>query len=536
VKSIRIRVIPPPRSNKFTFKRKRFAKPFRLLYEAKPKHQPLMFQSPPTHSPIQRTALAISLLTFCLTPLTQASNLMEITQKKSGKTIQVEIVSLTSGKLTFKNKNGKTFTIPTETITSKSLQKIQDQIKEAAEANADQFSKINTAISHPLFEGAGSLWTQPAETVAERLGWPKESTTDQSSSFRYYTPKSYQFLGAHPYSATLYGGPGGTVEHLSLVFANKGDFGSAAGMGEDHFKKIHPDTKPPTTLEEAIKTDAKLITNTLTQCLGSPKQQYYGEKEDRRKVLRWDMADHAFLLSEIKNEYVSLLIISKENADLAGKIHFVKDSDLKKLLAKNVIHKENGDTYIKNIPMVNQGPKGYCAPATFERAMRYMLIPADMYLLATAATKPGGGTNTGLLADSCKRIVRSKARRIKDLNLKKDLKIKKIKKFIDKGVPVLWQMRSLENYNQIANRRTKQRAAIQDFKKWAEDIAEEAKQVAPSLKNNDSNHHICMIIGYNEKTNELAVSDSWGPNYELRWVHLDIAKAVTSAGGFVIDF
>jgi len=50
------------------------------------------------------------------------------------------------------------------------------------------------------------------------------------------------------------------------------------------------------------------------------------------------------------------------------------------------------------------------------------------------------------------------------------------------------------------------------------------------------NYHICMIIGYNEETQELAVSDSWGPAYELRWVHIDIAKAVTSSGGFVIDF
>ncbi len=478
----------------------------------------------------------VSLLVFSPMTQVQASNLMEITQKKSGKSIQVDVLNLTSDKLTFKTKNGKIYTVNPETITPESLKKVKEQLKQAAEANADKYNKINEAISHPLFEGAGSLWTQPAEEVAERLGWPKESITTQSSSFRYYPPKTYQFLGTHPYSATLYGGPKGTVEHLSLVFANKGDFGSTAGMGEDHFKKTHPDTPVPTTLEEAIETDAKLISEKLTQCLGAPKKQYYGEKEDRRKVLRWDMEDHAFLLSEVKNEYVSLLIVEKENADLAGKVHFVKDSDLKKMLAKNVITKENGDTYLKNIPMVNQGPKGYCAPATFERAMRYMNIPADMYLLATAATKPGGGTYTGLLAESCKRIVRSKARRIKDLNLQKDLKIRKIKPYINKGVPILWQMRSLETYNKIANARTRQRADVKDFAQWAKEISKEAQEVAPSLKNDNTHHHICMIIGYNEKTNELAVSDSWGPRYELRWVHLDIAKAVTSPGGFVIDF
>ncbi|MEO0416251.1 MAG: hypothetical protein AAF226_14985, partial [Verrucomicrobiota bacterium] len=67
------------------------------------------------------------------------------------------------------------------------------------------------------------------------------------------------------------------------------------------------------------------------------------------------------------------------------------------------------------------------------------------------------------------------------------------------------------------------------------DIAREAESAAPGLRASD-NHHICMIIGYNEETQELAVSDSWGPRYELRWVHVDICKAVTYAGGFAVDF
>ncbi len=476
-------------------------------------------------------------LTVALTPLSQAAELMGITQKKSGKTIQVEVLKLTDSLLTFTTKNGKTHSVNADTITPQSLQNVRDYLEKLSTKSTDTNTQINKAISHPLFDSSSSLWDQPTEEVAKRLKWPKESKTDQSSSYRYYTHRNltYQFLGAHPYSATLYGGKDGNASHLSLVFANKGDFGSTAGFGPDHFKKIHPDTPPPTTLTKAIEIDAQLISTSLTQCLGEPQKQYYGEKEDLRKVQRWNLRDHAFLLSEIKDEYTSLLIVSKENADLAGKVHFVKDSDLKKIVSQNVETKENGDTIINNIPMVNQGPKGYCAPATFERAMRYMLVPADMYLLATAATNPGGGTRTDLLADSCKRIVRSKARRIKDLNLEKGLKIRSIKKYIDKGVPILWQMRSLDQYNKIANARSKQRIKVTDYSKWATDIDQEAQEVAPSMENNKTNHHICMIIGYNEKTNELAVSDSWGPRYELRWIHIDIAKAVTNPGGFVID-
>jgi hypothetical protein len=220
---------------------------------------------------------------------------------------------------------------------------------------------------------------------------------------------------------------------------------------------------------------------------------------------------------------------------MEGKVAFVKDSELKKVVSKNVKKNDNGDTFIDNIPMVDQGPKGYCAPATFERAMRYMLVPADMYLLATLATSASGGTNTAALADSCKRIVRSKARRIKDLDLEKDLEMRKVKTYIDKGVPILWCMRSLEEYNTIANARSKERASVKDFSQWKETISLEAESVSDRLEVNESNHHICMIIGYNEETNELAVSDSWGARYALRWVHIDIAKAVTSRGGFVID-
>ncbi|GDY18595.1 hypothetical protein LBMAG55_19180 [Verrucomicrobiota bacterium] len=49
--------------------------------------------------------------------------------------------------------------------------------------------------------------------------------------------------------------------------------------------------------------------------------------------------------------------------------------------------------------MVNQGPKGYCVPATWERVLRYMGIPADMYVLAMVGQSgAGGGTSLSTLA------------------------------------------------------------------------------------------------------------------------------------------
>ena len=36
-----------------------------------------------------------------------------------------------------------------------------------------------------------------------------------------------------------------------------------------------------------------------------------------------------------------------------------------------------------------------------------------------------------------------------------------------------------------------------------------------------------MIIGYNKATNEIAVSDSWGPSYAERWVPVEQMEQVS---------
>ncbi len=469
----------------------------------------------------------------------QAQETISITDKTSGKSIDVKVKKVEGGMVSVETTSGGSFDLPASRLTPDSIERIKAYLaaapSESAPAPLEGGSGLNELVGHELFGTNGGIWQESAADVAKRLGLRVESEKANSSSYRLYTKPEYQFLGAHPYCVTLYGGEGSHPESFSLVFANKGDFGSRLGSGEDHFKIMHPDKEPPGNLNEAIEFDATIIAEKLTIGLGEHEEQYYGEKEDKRKVKRWDLGDHAFLLSSLEDEYTSLLIVPTSNADAEGKVDFVVDSDFRKIQIENVRKEANGDVWIDNIPMVDQGPKGYCAPATFERAMRYMLVPADMYLLATAATAPGGGTNTTKLSEDCKRIVRSKARRIRELELHEDFEIKTVKKYIDTGVPVLWQMRSLNEYNNVANERTKAREGVEDFTAWAADIAAEAGELTPQL-GIDANYHICMVIGYNEATNEVAVSDSWGPRYELRWVHLDIAKAVTSRGGFVIDF
>lgn len=460
-----------------------------------------------------------------------------VTNAKSGKSLEVEPISSNEHSAKVKViKSGKTYTLKFDTLTEGSVTKLKDYTYPQP-ASLEGASSLNDAISSKLFSEEAPLWEEDAADVAKRLGWPKESKTEYSSSYRYYPNKKYGFLNAHPFSATLYGDENGNVASLSLVFANKGDSMSNVGRGVDHFTP-KGDFSPPKDLNDAIDQDADRIIKSLSALLSDPTKERYGEaRGQRRNVFRWDWNEHSFILSKEDGEYVSLSLVPKEVADNEGKVGRVSDQELRSYLAENVVREENGDVYISNIPMVDQGPKGYCAPATFERAMRYMSVPADMYLLATVATGEGSeGTNTSKLANEAKNIIRSKARRIKELNLKGDLNVKKLSKYIDKGIPVLWQMRSLQKYNDIANQRTQQRSSVEDWQKWATEIQAEAEEaIEKDELSIEDRHHICMVIGYNAETNELAVSDSWGEQFELRWIHADVCEAVTTQGGFIIN-
>jgi hypothetical protein len=162
-----------------------------------------------------------------------------------------------------------------------------------------------------------------------------------------------------------------------------------------------------------------------------------------------------------------------------------------------------------------------------------MGMDADMYLLAMVGqSAAGGGTVVEYLLEGIRSQVYSKGRRPKDEDVK-DLKIRDVKRYIDQGVPIMWTMCSMDDYNEQANKNTGARNSVTDWAAYTAQIAEAAKPIAIKPKPED-NRHICMIIGYNEQTNELAVSDSWGASFEKRWVPLSVANWASAGHFFMI--
>ncbi len=412
------------------------------------------------------------------------------------------------------------------------LLKAEDQafFQSAATKLAGEIGKLSEASGHGLFTGT-PFDDRVADELASALNLRPESKTRHSASWRLYAGESYRLFGARPYSVALYAGADGRAVILSAVYANKGDFRSGVGSGEDHFEGKSEADK--SSLAKAMAHDEKTVETAIADVLGAPVTQRFGERATRRTVRRWDWNGHSLLLSSEDGEYVSLSIVPLDFAEGKGRTAKVGDTELKQRLRADVVREENGDVYLGQIPMVDQGPKGYCVPATFERALRTMGLEADMYLLAMVGeTAMGGGTSVGRLLDNIRSQVRSKGRRTKDENVKQ-LRIRDLKRYIDDGVPVMWTMRSLSEYNKVANENTQARKSITDWGVWAEKIAAEA-EIVSKKESDQSNHHICMIVGYNEKTNELAVSDSWGARYERRWVPAPIADWASSGGIFLI--
>jgi hypothetical protein len=395
---------------------------------------------------------------------------------------------------------------------------------------SQELRDLSRMADHPLFSGT-PFEDRKATEVAGALGLPLQSKTKHSSSWRLYTGSGYSLFGARPYSVALYSGEDGTVQSLSAVYSNKGDFKSGVGSGEDHFNgKSEADVA---SLKKAMSDDHDAILNRIKGVLGEPVNQRFGEGKSRTNVNRWDWNGHSLLLSDVPGEYVSLSIIPLDLANAGGKTAKVEGKDIKVQLKQDVVTLPNGDVYLGQIPMVDQGPKGYCVPATFERAMRTMGLNADMYMLAMVGhTAMGGGTSVEELLTNIRSQVANKGRRTKDEKVK-ELKIRNVKRYIDDGIPVMWTLRSLKEYNEIANGNTSKRHSVTDWTEWKTEIDQAAAEVTKT-PGGDEAYHICMIVGYNEATNELAVSDSWGPSYERRWVPCTVANWASSGGLFMI--
>jgi hypothetical protein len=219
-------------------------------------------------------------------------------------------------------------------------------------------------------------------------------------------------------------------------------------------------------------------------------------------------------------------------------------------LKTHVRTEEGGDVFVANVPMVDQGDKGYCAAAVTARVMRYYGLDFDEHQAAQAAgTKSKGGTNSGSLIDGLKQIAIKNSLRVVVLD--------------QVEIP-----RLVTDYNRVAATAKKGKVSmgtghVIDVDKIYGDMEGELLRTVRTKRKDEVNRfrtdilknietgipviwgvylglvpekfltpqtkggHMRMIIGLNKKTDEVLFSDTWGAGHELKRMSLSDAVTIT---------
>ena len=226
----------------------------------------------------------------------------------------------------------------------------------------------------------------------------------------------------------------------------------------------------------------------------------------------------------------------------------------KTALLANITKDPGGDVFIKNVPMVDQGPKGYCAVATAERVFRYYGMPVDQNEMAQVAnTGAGGGTNPDTMLKALTALqgrlhvhVRAISkweyaeftRMITDYN--REAKRNKKKEINLAGMHTIDIGAIYGSMDPVSLKESKTVKKKGDFEKFKREVAEKIDKGIPVMWGVElglypeaeipqaHGGHMRLIIGYNNKTSELIYSDSWGAQHAMKRMPMDNAFPMTT--------
>jgi Peptidase_C39 like family len=427
----------------------------------------------------------------------------------------------------------------------------------------DGDTKSKEVSIDPLFE-AGKLWNETATSIESSwkdkgFKWNSEQMKDRGVIRREnwgFQPLALKAFGSLTVEEVVFIFKAGKLTEVALLPWNKGD-SKESDITEKTFMAIvdswtvelnkcvapnYQDRGRDTASAARAERRMWMGKETLAQL------EYSGGKER----IRDPYSGRERSGPNFQGEFIRLRLLPKPDsmigldASTGGKVA-VRRADL----AKSVVRDPSGDVLIPNVPMVDQGDKGYCAVATSARVLNYYGVPADQHEMAQVSGNEagGGGTNPDEMEDAMKKLsgkyktrfttvldldyssrkYQSFLRKYNTVAKKLDKKVldtdnyiyffggldpevlrevngkgqtyerfmKAVKENIDKGVPVMWALQlGLFPEN-----------------------GEKARQ--------SGGGHMRLIIGYNPAKDEIIFSDSWGAGHEKKRMAAPDASAAT---------
>ena len=239
-----------------------------------------------------------------------------------------------------------------------------------------------------------------------------------------------------------------------------------------------------------------------------------------------------------------------------------------KKIADNVLRDPRGDVFIDNVPMVDQGQKGYCSVSTAERVLRYYGLEIDEHELAQAAnTTAEGGTSTLAMKESVKAIggkyrlgtvvcygdfEKTTEERIAGLNDEVRAYNKAAKKLKKPAIAESVYVHAEGNviyYDPAAADAAMDAEVLKEMKvngmqksrysRFMKDVREQVDKGIPLFwgvalgiypepgVQQTGGGHMRLIIGYNDKRREILYTDSWGAGHEQKRMPADWAWTIS---------
>ena len=229
----------------------------------------------------------------------------------------------------------------------------------------------------------------------------------------------------------------------------------------------------------------------------------------------------------------------------------------------NVTKSPNGDVFIDNVPMVDQGQKGYCAAAVSERVLRYYGNRIDEHEIAQqAGTSAEGGTSVAAMKEAVSAIGEKNGlgfQNIVDMtasfgDIEEEIeRYNKAAKSLKRPTLALatFMQGNRVNVGDIREAMEpkvlyKMRLKDSRFKKFSQGVRQQVNAGVPvfwgvtlgifperGVNPQSSGGHMRLIIGYNDKKKEILYTDTWGEGHELKRMPEDWAFAITHDAFFL---
>ncbi len=342
----------------------------------------------------------------------------------------------------------------------------------------------------------------------------------------------------------------GKVAGVTVVYFNRGDAGE---LREKDFEKLLADLRA-----------------SLTTAAGKPPVERGRDASSavRAEGLVWDAATAKYVLEwsatkesrtkmiPFRAEFARLNILPPGGGEpaIGATAQATARQVVKSFLGRDhVARAAGGDVKLKDVPMVDQGQKGYCVVATVERVMRYYGAQVDQHELAQIANSDSSkGTSVEAMLGSLKKLTARlgvKTKAIYDWDIADFLKMVgdynratkrgKLAPEVQLGgriidVDEVFARIKPEIYKEVRLKRTA------DFGKFQREIQRSIDEGVPLLWSvrlglvrekeipQAAGGHMRLIIGYNSTTKEILYSDSWGMGHEEKRMAVDDAWTITN--------